>query len=140
MGNDIGKHAIPPPFTFTDFFVNGTLNASRHVHYRRCVNGMEDDTEEDDRHMSRKRKSRTNDSRSNCAKERHRSVKRHEVLVREDDASLREIRPAGTLWHLLHVAHPPSSKRVLNMFRLRFRLPHESFIQSCEDVEAHPIF
>ena len=53
MGNDIGKHIIPLHLTFTDCFVNGAFITSRYVHYRRCMNDMEDYAEEDDRHMSR---------------------------------------------------------------------------------------
>ena len=69
-----------------------------------------------------------------------RSVKRHKILVRDDDGHLREIRPEDTLWYLLYVVHPPTCTNTLKLFRLRFRLPYASFIELSNDIATHPIF
>ena len=73
-------------------------------------------------------------------KEQQRSVKRHKVIVRENDGSLHEMRLVHTLWYLLYVAHLPSSKHMLNLVWLRFRMYYASFLQLCDNVEANPIF
>ena len=57
----------------------------------------------------------------------HRSVKRHPMLVRDSNGTLRDLRPEDTLWYLLYVANPPVTLRMLKLFRLRFRVPYDTF-------------
>ena len=61
-------------------------------------------------------------------------------MVRDTDGSLREIRPVDTLWYLLYVLTPPSSVRMSKLFRLRFRLTYESFMELFHDIKQHVIF
>ena len=91
----------------------------------------------------KKRKRRNIESTRIKKKRRGRSVgsvKYHKMIVRDNDGSLREIRPTDTLWYLLYIKQPPANKRLLQLFRKRFRLPYDSFISLSEDVMAHPMF
>ena len=61
-------------------------------------------------------------------------------MVRDIDGSLRQIRPTDTLWYLLYVATPPSSKRLEKQFRQRFRLPYGSFVNLASDISENVLF
>ena len=69
-----------------------------------------------------------------------RSIKRHKLMVRHEDGSLREIRPVETLWYLLCVPNPPTSERMSKLFRLRFRLPYQSFMSLSDEMQEHDMF
>ena len=69
-----------------------------------------------------------------------RSVKRHKLIVRESDGSLREIQPTDTLWYMLYIAHPPITKHILKLFHSRFRMPYTSFLDLTEDIRHHEYF
>ena len=73
-------------------------------------------------------------------KRESRSVKRHKLLVRDNDGSLREIRPEDTLWYQLYVNQPPQDERMAKLFRNRFRLLYESFLTLSEEVMNDPMF
>ena len=68
------------------------------------------------------------------------SVKRHKILVRNEDGTLQEIRPEDTLWYQLYVNTPPRNKRLAKQFRLRFCMPYESFLLLSEDIYKHGFF
>ena len=67
-------------------------------------------------------------------------MKRHKLFVRDNDGSLREIRPIDTLWYLLYVNQPPQNERMYRIFRSRFRLPYDSFLRLSEDIMDHSCF
>ena len=67
-------------------------------------------------------------------------MKQHKLIVRDIDGSLRDIRSVDTLWYLLYAANPPTSHRMANVFRLRFRLPYQSFLNLSEKIEHHELF
>ena len=67
-------------------------------------------------------------------------MKRHKLLVREKDGSLRELRPKDTLWYAYYVNTPPRNKRLANQFRMRFRLPYESFVSLSKELTEHELF
>ena len=69
-----------------------------------------------------------------------RSVKKHKLMVRDKDGSLRQLLPIDTLWYILYILNPPSNPRMLKLFRNRFRLPYESFLELSENIWTHPIF
>ena len=69
-----------------------------------------------------------------------RSVKHHKLIVIDKDGTLREIKPEDTLWYFLYVAIPPSSNRMMKLFRLRFRLPYASYLSLSADIKRHEIF
>ena len=69
-----------------------------------------------------------------------RSVKKHRVLVRDSDGTLRELKPEDTLWYLLYVENPPHNERMSKLFKLRFRMPYSSFLELTDELSVHPIF
>ena len=90
--------------------------------------------------LSKKRK-RSSDVLDIAPKVKHpRSIKRHKLLVRNEDGELREILPIDTLWYVLFIANPPRNKRLLKQFRLRFRMPYDSFLSLSDDLVKHEIF
>ena len=70
----------------------------------------------------------------------HRSVKQHPMLVRDSNGTLRDLRPEDTLWYLLYVANPPVTLRMLKLFRLRFRVPYDTFLILVEDIKEDDRF
>ena len=71
---------------------------------------------------------------------RKRSVERHKLIVRDEDGSLREIRPVDTMQSSLHVSNPPTVERMSKLFRLRFRLPYQSFTSLSDETQEHDVF
>ena len=67
-------------------------------------------------------------------------MKNHKLLVRQDDGSIRELTPKDTLWYMLYVQNGPRNKRMVALFRNRFRLPYSSFIELCDEISDHDDF
>ena len=67
-------------------------------------------------------------------------MKRHKLLVCNDDGLLRETQPQDTLWYLLYVNQPPLNDRMHQTFRNRFRIPYESFLSLSVDISEDPLF
>ena len=61
-------------------------------------------------------------------------------MVREDDGSLREIRPQDTFCYLLYVNQPPLNERMHRQFRARFRIPYKYFLNLSGDIINHSCF
>ena len=104
------------------------------MHYRRHLYDLEQDTYKLDDYIKKKRKRSIHNAESTIQRQRKKSVKRHKIIVRDKDGSLRETRQEDTLWYLLYVALPHSSKRLLALFRLRFRLPYQSYIDLSDEI------
>mmetsp|Transcript_28742 Transcript_28742/g.32865 ORF Transcript_28742/g.32865 Transcript_28742/m.32865 type:complete len:91 (-) Transcript_28742:62-334(-) len=68
-----------------------------------------------------------------------RSVKRYKLLVRDNDGSLREIKPTDTFWYLLYIKDPPCNNRMAKLFRLRFRLPYNEFMTLVSELKGHDL-
>ena len=68
------------------------------------------------------------------------SVKSHQILVRDDDGSLRETLLTDTLWYILYVVQATSNDRLHKLFRSRFSMPYEMFITLSHEVTAHSCF
>lgn len=60
--------------------------------------------------------------------------------MRDSNGLLRELKLTDTLWFLMYVTRPPRNQRLMKQFRLRFRLPYESFLSLREEVMNEPIF
>ena len=69
-----------------------------------------------------------------------RSCKSHGIYVRDDDGSLREIMPTDTLWYLLYVVQAPANERLHQLFRIRVRMPYDSFISLSHELMSHSSF
>ena len=140
MGTSILTALTPPPLTLQDCVVNGEIHLARYYYYRRRLDSNYQILQHQQNRRRMKRRGVTSDD-AICKKRKIvRSVKKHILQVRNKDGSLRPLTPEDTLWHILYVANPPTSTRMLNLFRLRFRMPYSSFIELSNCILDHPIF
>ena len=107
MGNSLEKVLLNPPFTFQQCFVNNELDLTRYLVYRQRIEDIDDTMAVanqiyfNTQAQKKRRLEVTNveSSKRTCC----RTVKKHRILVRDDDGSLREVKPQDTLWYLLYV-------------------------------------
>ena len=122
MGQDISTSLNPPPLSLQDCLVGGKFNVTRYMYYRRKMDIFNDDVLFQPFPSPKKRK-----FQDHCKIHKSvalRSVKRHKLLVRNDDGTLRELTPQDTLWYLKYVQTPPRNDRLKKQFRQRFRMPY----------------
>ena len=116
MGHDISKDITPPPLTLQDCLVDGHMNLPCYFYYRRCMDYHSDNRDRISIRYRKKRKFKEDVGVMNIKKNIIRTVKRHKLMVRDSDGSLRELCSKDTLWYLLYVANPPTSKRMSKLF------------------------
>ena len=134
---------MSPPFTFQQCFVNDELDLARYLMYRRRIDEMDDAMSAAHQiYFNIQKRKRKLDSEYVKSSKRKciRTVQAHRILVREDDGSLREVKPQDTLWYLLYVRQPPRNHSLDALFRRQFRLPYGSFLQLLNDLRNHPSF
>ena len=141
MGQDISKSINPPPLTLQDCFVDGKFDLARYLYYSRRMDEIDNQFYNNFSNLiSKKRKYESIEHSSNVKKDHTRSVKKHKLLVRNSDGSLRELRPEDTIWYLIYVSNPPNSDRMLKLFRNRFRIPYSYFIDLANEISNHDLF
>ena len=116
MGINLSKDIPPPPLTLQDCLVNGNISLSTYYYYRGNYDNYSEAIEREDTHWNKKRKRRIDVEEPKVINKRQRSMKRHKLMVRNEDGSLRERRPVDTLWCLLYVSNPPTSERMSKLF------------------------
>ena len=143
MGQDISKAYTPPPLSFRDCLVDGRIDVARYMVYSQSLQFDEetDDLEELIHSNNKKRDNESSVFPSN-KKSRNisRSIKRHPILCRADDGTLREATHEDSTWFRLYIETPPVGERLLKQFRKRFRLPYNDFISLCNDLKTHEFF
>ena len=139
MGQDISKSITPPPLSLTDCVVDGKIDLPRYMYYQKRTYGINIDSQFMSMSTTKKRHQ---DHDGNCTpkKRRKRSVKRHKLIVRDEEGKLREFRPKDTLWYRLYVLNGNYNDRMAKKFRLRFRMPFESFISLYNEIKGHDLF
>ena len=90
--------------------------------------------------INKKRKIHMVENVSINTRDSHCSLKKHKLLVRCEDGTIKELRPEHTLWYLLYIANSPQTDRMRSLFRLRFCLPHSDFLDLASDLSNHEIF
>ena len=146
MGNSLQKSIYNPPRTFRECFNEGKLDIGKYIIYRRRVEENEDAMATllkicSDIQLQKKRKAESvYDESSKKPRFHRRCVKRHAILVRNDDGELEQLQPKTTIWYRLYVCSTPTNKRIHNLFRRRFRLPHSAYLRLLDDVKNHPSF
>ena len=141
MGHDISKAVHPHPLTLTHCFVDGQFHYGRYYIYKGKCQEHEKKVLMSRRNRRRKRHySSDNLLAKKIPRNKHRSVKRYKLEVRDTNGSLREIRPEDTLWYMLYVRNSPLNERMSQQFRYRFRIPYESFLSLYDDITNHPCF
>ena len=143
MGQDISKANTPPPLSFRDCLVDGRIDVARYMVYSQSLQYDEetDHLEELIRSNKTKRDNESSVFSSNKkARNVSRSIKRHPILCRADDGTLREATHEDSTWFRLYIETPPVGERLLKQFRKRFRLPYNDFISLCNDLKTHEFF
>ena len=140
MGQDISKGLNPPPLTLQYCVVDGSIDILRYKCYKRRCDDYDKSIGMLRMRALKKRKLADIEMSKPKKRAKKRSVKRHKLIVRDNDGTLREIRPTDTLWYLLYVNQPPLNERLLRLFRTRFRMPYESFISLSEEIMVHSCF
>ena len=113
MGNSLQKSLYNPPLTFRDCLVDGELDISKYFIYRRRQEENEDAMAMASQiyheiQCQRKRKLESMCSTAITKRRKQtRSVKRHKILVRNDDGTLDELKPKDTIWYRLYISAPP---------------------------------
>ena len=140
MGQNVSKSLIPPPLTLQDCLVNGKVDLARSIYYRRQQDYIVVDNLIVANAIRKKRKLTNSPDLTKPRNKRSRSVKKHSLLVRNPDGSLRQLTSEDTLWFLLYCDGVPQNNRLKRKFRNRFRMPHESFIELHDTIIDHEMF
>ena len=140
MGQNVSKSLIPPPLTLQDCLVNGKVDLARSIYYRRQQDYIVVDNLIVANAIRKKRKLPNSPDLTKPRNKRSRSVKKHSLLVRNPDGSLRQLTSEDTLWFLLYCDGVPQNNRLKRKFRNRFRMPHESFIELHDTIIDHEMF
>ena len=137
MGQEISKAYTPPPISLRDCLVDGQIDFA---HYRIYSRRQYDD-EYEDIHQTRlnKRKKSSYPPKSNRKKTK-RSVKKHDIEVRDKDGTICSATFRDSTWHTLYVDSPPTSNRRKKAFRKRFRLPYDVYLNMVHDIKSHDLF
>ena len=68
------------------------------------------------------------------------SVKKHKLLVRNTNGSLRELKTEDVIWYVINMLNPPHNNWMKNLFRKSFRMPYETFLEFAEEWSGHENF
>ena len=138
MGQDISKAFTPPPLTFRDCLIDGCIDVAKYMIYSQSI--IEEETLDiEEFSNTNKRKCYDQDSVTSSNK-KARSTKQFLILCRTDDGSIREATFEDSTWYRLYIQVPPVGKRLLKIFRKRFRIPYSEFVSMCNDIKKHELF
>ena len=146
MGQDLSTAFVPPPTSFQQCFIDGEFSLPRYIIFKRNRDIEDQRFKMMMDFFSRKKKRKFEDiivddiSISDSSSSSTRSVKKHKLLVRADDGTIRALTPTDTLWYLLYVKTPPRDNRLKSLFRTRFRVPYSYFIELSNDIYVNDIF
>ena len=120
----MSSSTLPPPLSLRNCYADGVLDVIRYCNYSKKRRQIHSN------HLLPKSMTNKNLGRKtkpvdmSMKRQRYRSVKKHETLVRDPSGSLREIKPIDTSWRMLHIESSPRKNSLRKLFRRRFRLPH----------------
>ena len=145
MGQESSKTFYPPPTSFQQCFVDSKLCIYRYYLYRRRQDDIDNMLKLNLEMLSNIKKRKHNQISDNVPSyhpiiKKPRSIKKHKLLVRADDGSLRALYPTDTLWYMLYVKTIPQDDRLKAIFRTRFRIPHFYFMELSEEITKHEHF
>ena len=139
MGQDISKAYTPPPLSLRDCLVDGQINLAKYMVYKKRKKKKHNNYLEV---FMKKNKRKRNDQSMSSKKKKIclRSIKRHPIMCRADDGSLREATCKDSTWFSLYLHSPPVGKRLLKIFRNRFRIPYDEFLILSDEILNHELF
>lgn len=139
MGQDISKAYTPPPLTLRDCFVDGRVDVAKFMIYTESMN-EEELLESNNEFPITNKRNRSQDESVTKSRKKPRSIKKHSFLCRADDGTLREATPKDSTWYRLYLQQPPTGRRLLKIFRRRFRIPYSVFVSMCNEIRSHELF
>ena len=139
MGNDISEAFTPPPLSLHDCLVDGQIDLAR---YRVYSKRQYENEYEEDIHQSNlnKRKKASYPPKTNHKKIKRTVKKHHDIKVRGKDGHVRNATFRDSTWHTIYINSPPDSKRRKKVFRRRFRLPYEIYLQMVDEIKSNDLF
>jgi len=138
MGQDLSKAYTPPPLTFRDCLVDGRIDVAKYMIYNESM--LEEELLDSNEVSNNNKRKLSHEDSDTSTKKKKRSIKRYPFLCRADDGSLREATFKDSSWYRLYLQDPPVGKRLLKIFRRRFRIPYSVFVSMCDDIRQHEIF
>ena len=139
MGQEISQAYTPPPLSLRDCLVDGSIDLARYRIY--CKRAYEDEYEDIHQSILKRKKSNTPPKSNPKKKRTKRSIKKHhDIRVRGSNGEIRDATFKDSTWHTLYVDSPPTSNRRKKVFRRRFRLPFEVYLDMVKDLKNHELF
>ena len=142
MGNDLSSSIVPPPLSVNDCIVNGELDFMRYYMYKRKLRrklSQYTGLKEIGNHK-RKRVATSLSEELNVRQRKRRTIKRRLLWIRDDDGNLRVMKPEDTLWFKLYIEPPILCTHMRKLFRKRFRLTYNSFMELLNEIIGHKLF
>ena len=142
MGQDISKHLTPPPLTLQDCLVDGRVDIIRYIYYKRRMDDLDESFDLLLNQSGMKKRKLCDFAESNAIikSKKSRTCRKNKLLIRHENGELMELKPCHTIWYRLYVHSPPQNERMQKLFRNRFRLPYDLFIDLVDDVSNHELF
>lgn len=144
MGSHNSKPFYPPPTSFSQCFVDGELCIYRYYLYRRRQDEIDNMVKFNLEVITQIKKRKLADlqisDNSKSSYKKTRTVKKHNLYVRNNDGSLRLLTPTDTLWYMLYVMDRPIDEKLKKIFRTRFRIPYFYFIELYDEMSKHETF
>ena len=144
MGNDISLSITPQPLSVNDCFINGELDLIRYYMYKRRLRRQLLRHTQLKEIVNHKRKGYVDtllsNKQPNYKKRKWRSVKKRIFWIRGEDDNLRVMTPKDTVWFKLYIEPPILGTVMRKLFRNRFRLYHQSFLDLLDEIQQHKLF
>ena len=144
MGNDISSSITPPPLSLQDCTIDGELDLLRYSIYRKRIKKKVLQNSLLQQFVKRKKEDDPFSIASTPKKRKYnpkeRTIKKRKLMIRNADGTLRPFEPTDTIWYKLYIEQPPTDKHMLTLFRQRFRLTYNSYVELLNDIKQHNIF
>ena len=142
MGQDISKSLSPPPLSLQDCIVDGRIDLTRYFFITRQLDEQQKELEIYFNSLQNKKRKFDDTVIDNVIKKgpKKRSIKKHKLLARMPDGTIRELKPEDTIWYYLYVSNPPRNECMKVLFRNRFRVPYEYFLDLSQELMTHELF
>ena len=139
MGNDVSVSIAPTPLSLSDVFINGELDLLRSCMCKR-KKLIKEFQNYSLNHLVRKRENANHDKDVQKKRKIKHRRERNYLWMRDSDGVLRQCKPCDSTWCKLCIETPPTTIHELTLFRRRFRVPHEIFLELLSDIKKHELF
>ena len=129
----------PAPLSLSDVLIDGELDLARYCMCKR-KDRIKEFQNNSLNHLIRKREHANQDKDIKKKRKFKHRKQRNYSWMRDSDGSLRPCKPCDSTWHELCIETPPTTIHELTLFRRRFRVPHEFFLELLSDIKKHELF